>query len=117
MIMHIKELGHDIGLHFDETNYALPSAYDERNEKIKELIIHEKNVMEKIIPGIKIESVSMHMPSKQTLEQIYILKITSSIHTATSFLKNTNIFQTVICIGEKTYMKQLLLANMTIYIF
>lgn len=68
MIMHIKELGHDIGLHFDETNYALPSAYDERNEKIKELIIHEKNVMEKIIPGIKIESVSMHMPSKQTLE-------------------------------------------------
>ena len=69
MIMHIKELGHDIGLHFDETNYALPSAYDERNEKIKELIIHEKNVMEKIIPGIKIESVSMHMPSKQTLEE------------------------------------------------
>ena len=28
----------------------------------------KKMLWKKIIPGIKIESVSMHMPSKQTLE-------------------------------------------------
>lgn len=64
-ILTIYNLGHSIGLHFDEMNYTA-------NEKIsvEELIIKEAELLEKVL-GIPIKSVSMHRPSKATLEADY----------------------------------------------
>ncbi len=59
----IQNLGHSIGLHFDETNYNAAGASD-----IENAVLNEKKILENILPGIEIETVSMHMPSKATLE-------------------------------------------------
>lgn len=59
----IFNLGHSIGLHFDETNYLLSN-----DEEIKRSILNEKSILENILSGINIKAVSMHMPSKRTLE-------------------------------------------------
>ena len=59
-------LGHEIGLHFDETQY-----YDDissvNSDKMIEYIQNEINIMQNIIES-PITSVSMHIPSKSTLE-------------------------------------------------
>lgn len=66
-IKEIFKMGHSIGIHFDETNYD-----ESINEnEVKELIIKEKNIMESILTGINIDSVSMHIPSKRTLNANY----------------------------------------------
>lgn len=62
-IKKIKEAGHDIGLHFDERKY-------EEGCNIEELIIKEVNMMKTALQ-YDIQSVSMHRPSKQTLEADY----------------------------------------------
>lgn len=64
-LLEIKRLGHDIGLHFDELNY--PNRID-----VEEQIIKETGIMGSIL-GFPIESVSMHRPSKHTLEADYKL--------------------------------------------
>lgn len=63
-INRIIELGHEIGLHFDELRY------DEDIDVVK-TIINEKELLEKITYPNKVESVSMHRPSKKTLESNY----------------------------------------------
>lgn len=63
-IREIYNLGHSIGLHFDETNYCISN----KRMDMTEAVLREKTILENILPGIKIETVSMHMPSKSTLE-------------------------------------------------
>lgn len=57
----IHGLGHEIGLHFDEV------AYDAGSENIAQLILREAKILSEIC-GFPITTVSMHRPSKATLE-------------------------------------------------
>lgn len=61
MINELLNHGHNIGLHFDETKYSEPGL------DISECIIKEAEIMEDIL-DTPINSVSMHRPSKRTLE-------------------------------------------------
>lgn len=61
-ISRIKVLGHEIGLHFDETVYGTMDK-----KCLIEAVLKEKNLFEKIT-GQKIKTVSMHRPSKWILE-------------------------------------------------
>lgn len=63
-IRNIKSLGHNIGLHFDEMAYH--NIYENIGE-MREKVLLETGVLEKIL-GEKIEAVSMHRPSRATLE-------------------------------------------------
>lgn len=64
-IMKIRELGHSIGLHFDEKKYFQnDSLWSE--DVIIEYILLEKALLEKMV-GFEISTVSMHTPSKKTL--------------------------------------------------
>lgn len=54
--------GHKIGLHFDETQYSYQNS-----EQLKEYVMQEKNMLESA-SGIRVNSVSMHRPSKKFLE-------------------------------------------------
>lgn len=66
-VKEIQNMGHDIGLHFDELNY------DKTCRKgIQSLIIKEVCILEEILQT-KIKSVSMHRPSQETLEADYDL--------------------------------------------
>ena len=67
IIKKIKELGHDIGLHYDEAKYENNPACATHME---ENIYSEIKTMESIL-GIDICSVSMHRPSKNTLMANY----------------------------------------------
>lgn len=60
IIKKIIQLGHNIGLHYDEMNY------DDESLEIKDIINSEVNILESIFE-IKISSVSMHRPSKAIL--------------------------------------------------
>ena len=63
-IVDIARLGHSIGLHFDETQYA--------EEEIYNRVKNEKEILEKIVGhNIIVDSVSMHIPSRRTLEANY----------------------------------------------
>lgn len=64
-ISKIGKLGHDIGLHFDEVNYS--EEYYKDHGGIESVILEEVNLL-KQITGIDVDSVSMHRPSKKTLE-------------------------------------------------
>lgn len=68
-IKSIKKMGHDIGLHFDETNYDVP---DGSEEYMKDCILKEISLMQEIIEE-KVNVVSMHRPSKQCIEADYDL--------------------------------------------
>ena len=59
----IQELGHEIGLHFDEM------AYDEL-EAVPKAIIREAKILSEII-GTPVTTVSMHRPSQKTLDANY----------------------------------------------
>lgn len=65
-IYRIKELGHTIGLHFDEKKYISSDKLWEK-ELILESILQEKKILEEMT-GISIHCVSMHVPSKMTLQ-------------------------------------------------
>lgn len=67
-ILEISDLGHDIGLHFDEASYQNKDVPID----VPELIVNESKIMSEIL-GLPIESVSMHRPSKRTLESNYII--------------------------------------------
>jgi hypothetical protein len=67
-LKHLKKIisyGHEIGLHFDETQYFYPSPPD--YEQMAEHIIKEKSILEHIIE-VPVTSFSFHVPSKNTLE-------------------------------------------------
>lgn len=66
----IKLLGHNIGLHFDELNYS--DQYYNANGGIKAAIFYEAEMLERVI-GEKVKYVSMHRPSKKTLDSNYDL--------------------------------------------
>lgn len=68
LLCRIMGNGHDIGLHFDETQYEL----NERKELYIECIQEELSLLEKAV-GVPINSVSMHRPSKFVLENDIII--------------------------------------------
>jgi len=69
IVKKIHALGHSVGLHFDETNYQLDETdATGRNQKVQRLILKEKNLFEQLLEDVPVKSVSMHIPSKATLE-------------------------------------------------
>lgn len=62
MIKEIHGMGHSIGLHFDETAY--PGG---RQKELKEAAEKERKLLEAILE-LPIREISMHRPSKNTLE-------------------------------------------------
>ena len=58
----ILELGHEIGLHFDETKYDCMTL-----EALADAILNEAHILNRAL-GIEINAVSMHRPSKRILE-------------------------------------------------
>ena len=65
MLKEIVKLGHCIGLHFDE------KSYDDNCDVVR-LIKTESDILEKAL-GFPIRCVSMHRPSKKTLESNYVI--------------------------------------------
>lgn len=64
----IRELGHELGLHFDEMAYPQEGAScTTGSSSTEELICHEAGILSDIC-GCPITTVSMHRPSKATLE-------------------------------------------------
>jgi len=68
MIRQIVELGHEIGLHFDERRYTF-----ECEEDFIIAVDREKRAMEELL-GVKIKSVSMHRPSERTMRADYVFE-------------------------------------------
>lgn len=64
----IRELGHEIGLHFDEMAYAGEGGTGScAGSSTEELIVREAGILADIC-GCPVTTVSMHRPSKATLE-------------------------------------------------
>lgn len=64
----ILELGHEIGLHFDEMAYAGAGGIGSyASSSTEELILREAGILADIC-GCPITTVSMHRPAKETLE-------------------------------------------------
>lgn len=61
----LQDMGHSIGLHFDETLYG-------ENEDPIEAILHEAALLESAT-GAKVKSVSMHRPSKRALSESWVI--------------------------------------------
>jgi hypothetical protein len=72
VIKKIHSLGHEIGLHFDETKYEIHNQ-----EKFIKYAEDEMNLLKKIT-GLEIHAISMHRPSQLTLQSNY--KFISSIN-------------------------------------
>lgn len=60
---HIRSLGHEIGLHFDEASYAPELCPSE----VVQSIIRECGLQSNLLEA-EVTAVSMHRPSKTTLE-------------------------------------------------
>lgn len=58
----IREYGHEVGLHFDETQYEISNA-----EKYAFLIKKEASILSEAV-GVPVTTVSMHRPSEKTLK-------------------------------------------------
>lgn len=67
ILKQIQEMGHEVGLHFDEMAYGAL-----KKESLIQCIEKEAEIMRQIT-GLEISTVSMHRPSKQTLEGDYVL--------------------------------------------
>ena len=64
----IRELGHELGLHFDEMAYPQEGAScTAGSSSTEELIRHEAGILSDVC-GCPITTVSMHRPSRATLE-------------------------------------------------
>ncbi len=73
-LRHILSLGHKIGLHFDETAYRTQLTLEELSQNI----IKECGLLSALLETA-VSSVSMHRPSKTTLESdLYIPEIVNS---------------------------------------
>jgi hypothetical protein len=66
LLLDIRNMGHDIGLHFDELSYP-------EDSDITECIDKEVKILKQLL-GENIDSVSMHRPSRKTLDSYYELK-------------------------------------------
>ncbi len=76
----ILDLGHHIGLHFDEVRYG-------ENCNVVEKIEEELEVLEEYL-GRTIDTVSMHRPSKKTLDENYKIRNGETINSySTEFFK------------------------------
>jgi hypothetical protein len=62
LIFKIKSLGHQVGLHFDSTQYDIKSK-----EQLEKYLTFEKNILEKLFQ-IRIKVFSYHNPSKEILK-------------------------------------------------
>lgn len=62
IIQKIRNMGHEIGLHYDETRYPTRDGGEDMLKQIQ----FEKNILEQII-GAEIRVISMHQPSKAFL--------------------------------------------------
>ncbi len=62
MLMEVMDLGHSIGLHFDEKRYDIVDS-----KSLNLYINNEKHILEELL-GESITAVSMHRPSKWILE-------------------------------------------------
>lgn len=62
IIRRIREMGHDIGLHFDEANYSISNK-----EELIHYVQKEVSIMSQGLQ-MEIKTVSMHRPSKWALE-------------------------------------------------
>lgn len=67
-LRHIQSLGHEIGLHFDEASYVPPLRPDE----VIKNIIKECGLLSALLET-RVSSVSMHRPSRATLEADYVI--------------------------------------------
>jgi len=67
MLKEMIIMGHEIGLHFDETCYYPPHNNIDYDCDLKEHIKKEINLLEQIIEQ-PVKAISMHRPSKFTLE-------------------------------------------------
>ena len=65
-LRHIQSLGHEIGLHFDEASYVPALGPGE----VVQSIVKECGLLSAAL-GAEISAVSMHRPSKTTLEADY----------------------------------------------
>lgn len=81
IISRIIDLGHEIGLHFDEVKYQENQL---AHEDVLEKIILEKNTMETIV-GQRISTVSMHRPSKETLDSDFKIEGMINSYSSTFF--------------------------------
>jgi len=68
IIHNIKELRHDIGLHFDEVRYNVSTA-----EELVDCVEKEIKIMSDMF-NFDISTVSMHRPSKASLETDFVFK-------------------------------------------
>ena len=66
IVNRIRELGHEIGLHFDEMRYEHKEE-KWNSEEIAENILREAQLLEKVI-GEPVKTVSMHRPSPECLK-------------------------------------------------
>lgn len=62
-LRHIQSLGHEIGLHFDEASYVPALGPD----SVAQNIIKERGLLSALLET-RVSTVSMHRPSKSTLE-------------------------------------------------
>lgn len=72
----LSALGHDIGLHFDETLYS--------GNDWASYITKEVSILEELI-GVKIRSVSMHRPSKKALNENWLIPNVQNAYSETYF--------------------------------
>ena len=62
ILSQIIEMGHEIGLHFDEQRYNATSI-----DQMKDYVYKEASILEKAL-SVEVNTVSMHRPSKFTLD-------------------------------------------------
>jgi len=81
LLQYIKNMGHEIGLHFDEEKY-------EKEASILDAIEREINILEQFL-GDKVLSVSMHRPSPKTLSSNYVIRSGEVVNSySTEFFEN-----------------------------
>lgn len=81
LLRDIKNMGHDIGLHFDEARYAAAQSH---KMDILQAVEEEIAIMTKIT-DIQVSAVSMHMPSRETLDANYEFKNAINSYSQTFF--------------------------------
>lgn len=82
MLRKIHEMGHEVGLHFDEAKYAGQEG------DLVQVVRQEAELLEKCM-GCSVRSVSMHRPSKKTLEADYLIEDGNIINSyGTEFFRN-----------------------------
>lgn len=110
IIREITDLGHDIGLHFDEARHQI------NNENgLIHYVEKEVNIMSQGL-DMEIKSVSMHRPSKWVLDSdVHFDNVINSY--SREFLMILNIYRTPACIGEKMLSRLSHLISLSVYIY